>query len=204
MIRINLLPRRHRKAVLPESGILAVALLVVGALVMSYLWEVWRNNQVIAQTAAINGKLVVVRRQVAEVLALEAKIEDLKAREHLLQSLEAREVPWSDMLVDLAGRTPRDAWLASAAIAPGQGGLTLNLNGSALSYNAVARFMTTLTGSPFYSDADLSTAQRTLAGTTTIVQFGLTLKMRPLPAPEPPAPPKSAPLSRAPIQEPSR
>jgi Tfp pilus assembly protein PilN len=203
MIRINLIPQRHRKAVLPESGILAVALLVIGALVMSYLWEVWRNSQIVAQTAAINQKLVVVRRQVAEVLALEAKIEDLKARETLLQSLEAREVPWADMLVDLAGRTPHDAWLANAAVAPGSAsGLALNLTGSALSYDAVARFMTTLTGSPFYADADLQSAQRTLVGTSQVVSFGLTLKMRPLPAPEPPKNP--APLSRAPVQEPSR
>ncbi|HLW48964.1 MAG TPA: PilN domain-containing protein [bacterium] len=204
MIRINLLPQRHRKAFLPESGVLTVAIVVIGVLVASYIWEVWRANQVVAQTAAINRKLVEVRRQVAEVLVLEAKIEDLRARESLLQSLEAREVPWSEMLVDLAGRTPHDAWLASASVSPAQaGGLSLTLNGSALSYDAVARFMTTLTGSPFYSDADLSSAQRTLLGTSPIVQFGLTLKMRPLPASPAPAT-KTAPLSRAPVQEPSR
>lgn len=201
MIRINLIPRRHRRTLLPESGVMAVALMVVGTLVASYLWEVWRNSQIVAQTAAINQKLVVVRRQVAEVLVLEAKIEALKARESLLQSLEAREVPWSDMLVDLAGRTPHDAWLASAGVAQGQGGLSLTLSGSALSYDGVARFMTTLAGSPFYSDADLQSAQRSQLGTAQVVQFALTLKMRPLPA-EPPA--KTAPRSRALGQERSR
>jgi Tfp pilus assembly protein PilN len=84
-----------------------------------------------------------------------------------------------------------------------KGGLSLSLNGSALSYDAVARFMTTLTGSPFYSDADLSSAQRTLLGTSPIVQFGLTLQMRPLPE-EPQPATKPAPLSRAPVQERSR
>jgi Tfp pilus assembly protein PilN len=203
MIRINLLPQRHRKTFLPESGVLTIALVVIGALVVAYFWEVWRNNQVIAQTASIDRKLVVVRRQVAGVLALDAKIEDLKARVSLLQSLEAREVPWADMLVDLAGRTPHDAWLASAAVVEGPSGTVLTLNGSTLSYDAVARFMRTLTGSPFYNDADLQLAQRTVLGTSPIVQFSLVLKMRPLPV-EPAPATQTAPRSRAPVQEPSR
>src|SRR5579864_7076331 len=71
VIRINLLPRRRRRRLIPESGVVVVALLVIGALAASYAWETWRNRRVEAETAAINQKLVVVRRQVAEVLALE-------------------------------------------------------------------------------------------------------------------------------------
>ncbi|MHB8733548.1 MAG: PilN domain-containing protein [bacterium] len=203
MIRINLLPQRRRRRLIPESGVVLVALAVIGALAASYTWETVRNREVEAQTADMNRRLVIVRRQVAEVLALEAKIDDLKARENLLQSLEAREVPWSEMLVDLAERTPRDAWLASAAVSTGSNGtgLGLSLSGSALSYTSVARFMTTLTGSPFYEDVDLQAAQRATAGTTSIVQFGLSLSMRPLPAPQtPPKPPATKPAA----PEPSR
>jgi Tfp pilus assembly protein PilN len=200
VIRINLLPQRRRRRLIPESGVVIVALLVITALAASYLWETWRNREVAAQTAAINQKLVVTRRQVAEVLALEAKIDDLKAREALLASLEAREVPWAEMLIDLAERTPRDAWLASAAVNAGTAGLGLNLQGSAFSYTSVARFMTTLTGSPFYGDVDLQGAQRSTLGTTPIVQFGLTLSMRPLPVP----PAQPAPATTKPAQEPSR
>jgi Tfp pilus assembly protein PilN len=178
-----------------------VAVLVIAALAASYLWETWRNREVAAQTAEINKKLVVTRRQVAEVLALEAQIDDLKAREALLQSLEAREVPWSEILIDLAQRTPRDAWLASAAVNPGSAGLGMNLQGSAFSYTSVARFMTTLTGSPFYTDVDLQGAQRSTLGTTPIVQFGLSLGMRPLPLPS--AQPAPATTKRA-APEPSR
>jgi Tfp pilus assembly protein PilN len=189
VIRINLLPRRRRRRLIPESGVVVVALLVIGALAASYAWETWRNRRVEAETAAINQKLVVVRRQVAEVLALEAKIDDLKARENLLQSLEAREVPWPEMLADLAERTPRDAWLGNAAVGgtSSAAGLSVSLSGSALSYTAVANFMTTLTASPYYNDVDLQTAQRATRDTTPVVQFGLTLSMRPLPVPPVPA-----------------
>ncbi len=201
MIRINLLPQRRRRRLIPESGVVLVALLVIGALAASYAWETWRNRRVAAETVEINRKLVVIRRQVAEVLALEAKIEDLKARENLLQSLEAREVPWSEMLIDLAERTPRDAWLANATVGGGSSGLALSLTGSALSYTSVARFMTTLTGSPYYNDVDLQTAARSTVGATSVVQFGLNLNLRPLPTPSaPPAPPAAKPVA----PEPSR
>ena len=202
MIRINLLPQRRRRRLIPESGVVLVALLVIGALAASYAWETWRNRRVAAETAEINRKLVVLRLQVAEVLALEAKINDLKARENLLQSLEAREVPWSEMLIDLAERTPRDAWLANATVGGGgSSGLSLTLSGSALSYTSVARFMMTLTGSPYYNDVDLQAAQRATLGATPVVQFGLTLSMRPLPAsPVPATPPATKPA----VPEPSR
>ena len=201
MIRINLLPQRRRRRLIPESGVVLVALLVIGALAASYAWEAWRNRRVAAETVEINRKLVVIRRQVAEVLALEAKIEDLKARENLLQSLEAREIPWSEMLIDLAERTPRDAWLANATVGGGGAGLSLSLTGSALSYTSVARFMTTLTGSPYYNDVDLQGAQRGTLGTTPVVQFGLSLSMRPLPAPPAPA---TQPATKPAAPEPSR
>jgi Tfp pilus assembly protein PilN len=186
MIRINLLPRRHRRRLIPESGVVLVAVMVIGALAASYAWETWRNERVAAETARINQKLVVVRRQVAEVLALEAKIDDLKARESLLKSLEAREIPWADMLADLAERTPHDAWLANVSVS-GTAGLSLSLQGSGMSYDAVARLMTALAGSSFYSDVDLQAAQRATIGASTVVQFGLSLKMRPLPGAAVPA-----------------
>jgi Tfp pilus assembly protein PilN len=201
VIRINLLPQRRRRRLVPESGVVMVAVFVIGALAGSYAWYGWRNRQVAAETAEINQKLVVTRRQVAEVLALEAKIDDLKARENLLQSLEAREVPWAEMLVDLAERTPRDAWLGSAAITQASGGLGLALSGSALSYTSVAHFMTALTGSRFYSDVDLQAAQRAALGETPVIQFGLSLNLRPLPQPQTPA---KAPAAKPVSTEPSR
>jgi Tfp pilus assembly protein PilN len=203
VIRINLLPQRRRRRLIPESGVVIVALLVIAALAASYAWETWQNRRIANETAELNRKLVVVRRQVAEVLVLEAKIDDLKARETLLQSLEAREVPWSEMLIDLAERTPRDAWLGNAAVSGNASGtsLGLTLQGSALSYTSVARFMIALSGSPFYSDVDLQAAQRSTVGATPVVQFGLTLMMRPLAASQaPPAPPATKPVA----PEPSR
>lgn len=201
MIKINLLPQRRRRRLIPESGVVLVALGVIAALAGGYAWETVRNRDVAKQTEDLNRKLVVVRRQVAEVLALEAKIDDLRARESLLSSLEAREVPWPEILVDLAGRTPRDAWLVNASISATPSGLGLNVAGSALSYTSVAHFMVALGASPFYSDVDLQAAQAGKVGLTPIVQFGLTLPMRPLPAPQAPSAPQP---TKSMIQEPSR
>lgn len=180
MIRINLLPQRRRRRLVPESGVVLVAVVVIGALAGAQVWESLRNRRVAAETAEINRKLVVARQQAAEVLALEAKVEDLKAQEDLLRSLEARELPWAEMLTDLAARTPHDAWLGGAAVGAGPP-MLLSLQGSALSYDGVARFMRSLAGSPFYSDMDLQAAQRG-GGSGSTVQFGLSLTMVPIPS----------------------
>ncbi len=181
MIRINLLPRRRRRRrLVPEFGVVSVVLLVIGALVGSYFYFELQNRLVQDETAAISAKIAENKPKVAAVLAMEAKIEDLQAREHLLLTLEAREIPWTEVLTDLAARTPRDAWLggASVAAAPGQPG-RLTLSGAAMSYDAVGRFITNLAGSRFYSDVDLQSAQATTVGNTEVVQFGLLTTLRP-------------------------
>ncbi len=186
MIRINLLPvRRRRRRLIPESGVVGVVLVVIALLVGSYLYGAWQNHRVEAQTEEINRRLVAIRPKAAQVLALEAKIGELRAREELLRTLEARQLPWSEMLTDLAQRTPRDAWLASASVT-GAGTPRLSLQGSAMSYNAVARLMMNLAGSRFYSDVDLQGASGGgKVANTQVVQFGVFTTLRPV---EPAAP----------------
>jgi type IV pilus assembly protein PilN len=179
VIRINLLPqrRRRRRRFAPESGVVTVVLLVVAGLVLAYLYGEVRNTRVKVETDQIHREIEAIRPKVAEILALEKQIEALRAKEELLKTLEAREIPWADLLADLAQRTPQDAWLASATFAPSQAG-TLYLQGSGFSYNAVARFMTNLAGSKFYSDIDLSQAQKTEVGRRTVIQFGIYATLR--------------------------
>jgi Tfp pilus assembly protein PilN len=181
MIRINLLPqRRRRRRLIPESGVVAVTLAVIGALVASYSYYGIRNHQVQAQTERINREIAAIQPTVAEVLALEAQIEDMRAKETLLRALEARQLPWAEMLTDLARRTPPDAWLASAAVTGSEGTATrLTLSGSAMSYNAVARFMINLAASPFYAEVDLQAAQSNVSQSASVVQFGLYTTVRP-------------------------
>jgi len=181
MIRINLLPeRRRRRRLVPESGVISVLLLVIAALVGSYFHGAYQNRLIQAQTGEINRKTAEIRPKVAEVLALEVKMEDLRAREELLRTLEARQVPWAEMLTDLAQRTPQDAWLAGASVTDTKGAARLTLTGSAMSYNAVARFMTNLAASRFYSDVDLQGAHGTKLASAQIVQFGLLTTLRPV------------------------
>ncbi len=179
MIRINLLPqrRRRRRRFAPESGVITVVLLVVAGLVLAYLYGEVRNTRVKVETDQINHEIEALRPKVAEILALEKQIEELRAKEELLKSLEAREIPWADILADLARRTPQDAWLSNASFAPSQAA-ALYLQGSGFSYNAVARFMTNLAGSKFYSDITLSQAQKADINQRTVIQFGIYATLR--------------------------
>lgn len=183
MIRINLLPqrRRRRRQFAPESGVVIVALLVIAGLVLAYLYGEVRNTRVKVETDQINRQIEALRPKVAEILALEKQIELLRARETLLKTLEAREIPWADILADLARRTPQDAWVSSASFLPTQQ-TALSLMGNAFSYDAVGRFMTNLAGSRFYSDVDLSGATKTTAaGQRKVIAFSIIAVLRPVP-----------------------
>lgn len=183
MIRINLLPvRRRGRRLVPESGVVSAVLLVIASLVAAYFYGAWQNRRVEVETAAINQKLVEIRPKVAQVRALEMQIEDLQAREGLLRTLEARQLPWPEILIDLAQRTPTDAWLNSASIT-GDAIPHLSLSGSALSYNSVAHFMTNLAASRFYSDVDLQAVQGSKTAAVQVIQFGLVTTLRPVSAP---------------------
>jgi type IV pilus assembly protein PilN len=181
VIRINLLPqrRRRRRRFAPESGVVTVVLLVIAGLVLGYLYGEVRNTRVKVETDQINREIEAIRPKVAEILALEKQIEALRAKEELLKTLQAREIPWAEILADLAQRTPQDAWLSSASFAPSSAGM-LYLQGSGFSYNAVARFMTNIAGSRFFSDVDLSQAQRADINRRTVIQFGINATLRPI------------------------
>ncbi len=180
MIKINLLPRRRRRRVIPEVGVVAVLAVVAGLLAASYAFYLWRNHQVAADVDRINHQVSLLAPKVAKELALEKQIEELRAKEGILKSIQARQIAWPDLLTDLAARTPQGVWLTSASI--GQSGQQFTLQGTAMSYSAVAGFMTNLAGSQFYSDVDLQAAQQSKLGQTAVVQFGLTLTMRPVQA----------------------
>jgi Tfp pilus assembly protein PilN len=180
VIRINLLPqrRRRRRRFAPESGVIVVALLVLAGLVLSYLYGEVQNTRVKVETDQINRDIEAIRPKVAAILALEQRIESLREKEELLKALEARQLPWADILSDLAVRTPQDAWLSSATFNPTAGG-QLTLIGSAMSYDSVGRLMTNLARSRFYSDVDLSQAQKGNVGQRTIILFNLAVTLRP-------------------------
>jgi len=180
MIRINLLPeRRARRRLVAGVDVIVVFLLVVAGLAVAYSYGKYQNNQVRKQVDAINRELVELRPKAAAVLNMEQQLEALRAKEDLLKTLEARQLPWPELLADLAERTPKDAWLASAAVSLAEAQTRrLALQGSALSYDAVARFMTNLSGSQYYSVVDLQAAQLSPIGARDVVQFSLTVTLR--------------------------
>ncbi len=179
MIRINLLPeRRRRRRLAPESGVATVVLLVIAALLASYFYYSLRNSRMSGEIEAITREITEIRPKVAEVLALQAKIDEMRAREDLLKSLEAHQLPWAEVLFDLVDRTPQDVWLASVTFIPTPQTL-LTLQGNAFSYDAVGRFMTNLAGSRFYDGVDLQAAVESKAGSRPVVTFGLAVGVRP-------------------------
>ena len=95
MIRINLLPARPRRSLIPEPAVFGVLAAVCVALALTYFYGVWRTNQLNAEINEITAETAALHPRVEDVLQLEASIEDLQARESLLQGLEGRATPWA-------------------------------------------------------------------------------------------------------------
>jgi len=179
MIRINLLPARPRRSLIPEPAVFGALAAVFVALALTYLYGVWRTNELNGEITTITAETAALHPRVEDVLQLEANIEDLQARESLLQGLEDHATPWADLLTDLAQRTPADVWLANVSSVGSNS--TFTVQGTAHSYHSVAAFMRQLKVSPFYGRVTLGTAQDIddQSEQTEAVQFGLSLSMRP-------------------------
>lgn len=176
MIRINLLPRERvrRPAVAPRAlALLLVGVILVGALA-STLYLNARNARVRAEVDRVNAEIEALRPRVQRVEALRRQIEAARRKEQLLRQLEATRVPWDTVLEELRTVMPQDVWLTQVEVRD-VGDLVFN--GYGMSYEAVARFMVSLEGSPLFKDVDMLISQQQLITNRPVINFSLTAKL---------------------------
>lgn len=177
MIKINLLPRERirRVAVAPRILVGLVAVVVVVALGLVWVWMATRNALLRGQIADVNQKIEILKPQVAEVEALQRQINDARRKEQLLRQLQASRVPWDRVFNELRKVMPTDVWLNRISAAPGG----LELEGIGLSYESVARFMVSLNSSSVFQNAEFFTASKTAVEKREAVNFKISVQLAP-------------------------
>ncbi|TMJ01508.1 MAG: PilN domain-containing protein [Bacillati bacterium ANGP1] len=178
MIRINLLPRERvrRPTVAPRVLVGLAFVVVVAALVLATLALNLRNARVRAQIDDVNVRIEELKPKVAEVEALQRQIAEARRKEQLLRQLEGLRIPWDNVLNELRKIMPADVWLIRID-ARGDGNLTFN--GFGMSYEAVARFMVNLDGSPLFQGADLTIGQKQNQAGHDVINFSVTASLTP-------------------------
>lgn len=173
MIRINLLPREKaaRRPVAPRLlAILVIGILLVGVAAAT-LFLNRRNAGVRAQVDSVNRQIDTLRPRVQQVEELRRAIEAARKKEQLLRRLEEARVPWDQVLAELRRVLPTDVWLTQVeAYATGE----MVFNGYGLSYESVARFMTSLEGSDRFEAIDMLISQKQKISGREVVNFSVT------------------------------
>lgn len=183
MIRINLLPKAPARRIsgrpLFEIGIpLVVLAIVVG-------WYLFLSGQVKdlkGEIQATDRLIAELQPQVERVEELKRQIEAAKEKEQLLAQLLATQMPASSILTNLRVLIPKDVWIVSLSV-PNTG--SFSLDGSAMSYVAVARLLENLETARLFEGLDLSVAERERVGSTDVVKYTVTGRLlRPGATPE--------------------
>jgi Tfp pilus assembly PilM family ATPase/Tfp pilus assembly protein PilN len=199
---INLLPT-SRAIWLPARGAIKVGVaLMVLILVGSIIWAVSLRNRITEQETRLDS----LRNQIA---VLEPQLEMLRAVKATEQALrneveratariaKERAVRWSQILVDVADRLPRDMWLMELSSPDSS---KLKLAGVATNRAAIPNAIESLGSSPYLNNVVLGSLNKdeTYAPGRPVIRYQINAKLYRGMLSAPPAP---AAISTAPSEE---
>lgn len=176
MIRINLLPRERirRRPVGTTALIMVVVGVVVAGMVASTVVLNRRIDGKREELAQVNQQINDLRPRLLRVEELRRQIDAARRKEQLLKALEASRVPWDTVLEELRTVMPQDVWLVQVELKDSG---DLVLNGYAMSYEAVARFMVSLENSRLFSTVEMLISQKSDVAGREVVNFSLTSRL---------------------------
>jgi type IV pilus assembly protein PilN len=187
MIRINLLPvrqlRKKKRLQLEVFGFcLLLALLGVslGAYGLQLGMMVEGLKQEISQ---LNQQKALYSKIIAEIKQLDSKKNMLEKKIDVIRELKLSSQVSVRVLDELAAVTPSERlWLNNLQHSAGR----LVISGVALDNATIAQYMTKLTSSPYFADADLANSTSTVVAGNRLQSFSLTIQIvNPEPAEQP-------------------
>jgi len=175
LIRINLLPRVPRRR-LPGRRFLEIGLPVAVAvvLVVAAVWMNQRNAGVAADVASANREIAELQPQVDHVLELDRRIKAMREKEAVIVDLLKQQLPAASILNEFRLLIPKDAWVTSLSVPEPS---SLNIEGMAMTYYAVAQLMDNLGTGRLFREVDLTVVQLERIGTRDVVRFQVTARI---------------------------
>ncbi len=160
MIRINLLPfraARKKENIKRQISVyvLTVILLLVG---IGYTFLDLRSqlSKLKDEEKKVNDELATYKKTVDEISKLEKKIKEIKAKLAVIKTLEKGKTGPVHLLDEVAKAVPKEKlWLNSF----NESGGNLQLSGTAMDNETVAKFMTNLEKSEYINTVDLQNAR---------------------------------------------
>lgn len=155
---INLIPKeeqvqQQKQKVVKLSSVFAVFILLVVIGISGYY--VNKQSKLTGQLNRYNAQIEDLRTQIASAKDIEVSARTLDARYKLLKGVYNDRILYSDLLIEIRKRIPTGVSLESFSLSSGvESNLNMiSLSGNATDYNAVARFIETLSDKE-YRDAN--------------------------------------------------
>lgn len=175
MIRINLLPKVPRK-ILPGRTIIEIGLPVAVLGVVIVLWAVLAGQNAALQrdVDAANKEINELRPTVERVIELDRQIAAMREREKVVADLLKQQLPAAAILNEIRLLVPKEVWVVSMTVPEPS---SINMEGMALNYYAVARLMDNLASGQLFRDVDLMVVQLEKVGLTEVVRYQITARI---------------------------
>lgn len=177
MIKINLLPVRaaKKKETLRQQISVAVMSLVLVLIVIGYFhFRIVKNiEEVTTKIASTEGELQKTKAQIGEVSKFKEAKKVLENKLGVIESLKKGKAGPVKMLDELSSVTPEKLWLNSFKE---QGG-GINIEGTAISNEVIAQFMTDMEKSSNFKDIELVVTEQIEQGGVKMKKFSLTGKL---------------------------
>ncbi|MEK6725293.1 MAG: PilN domain-containing protein [Deltaproteobacteria bacterium] len=177
MIKINLLPVRaaKKKETLRQQISVAVMSLVLVLIVIGYFhFRIVKNiAEVTAKIASTEGELQKTKTQIGEVSKFKEAKKVLENKLGVIESLKKGKAGPVKMLDELSSVTPEKLWLVSFK----EQGRNINIEGTAISNEVIAQFMTDMEKSSNFKDIELVVTEQIEQGGMKLKKFSLTGKL---------------------------
>ncbi|HHY94971.1 MAG TPA: PilN domain-containing protein [Firmicutes bacterium] len=155
---IDLTPRDRRLQRRVSSVQFAViALLVAGTVFLgaeaAIYW--WRCQEANAAIRRADSQIEAMAEYVRETSRLEKEIADMASYMATMQKLVANQVPWDEVVNDVAARLPGNVWLSKVVMEMN----SVQLEGYAPSHLEVAQVVKEMGNSEWFKEVDLSKSE---------------------------------------------
>jgi type IV pilus assembly protein PilN len=171
MIRINLLPVRvSKKKVAGRQQVLLLALLVLLALIVNWVWASSRAADLASREAKMRrtrDEITQLDRIIGEVKDIKAQQAALKEKLDILERLKAGRSGPVKLLDQLAQIIPERLEIRKMD----EKGGAVTFDGSAATIDDVSAFMTALKGTPYFSQIELKKTIAVTRGGMRVVDF---------------------------------
>ncbi|MGE4545118.1 MAG: PilN domain-containing protein [Pedobacter sp.] len=160
MIRINLLPVREAQKRAKFFTQMAVALVVLGVVVVGcfglYFFKATQIAKKKAEIQAAQTEINQLKKAIGDVANFKNKQKELQGKLDVLSELKNKKNGPVHLLDELSSVLPKKLWIESFK----ESGGNISIEGVGLNEETVAVFMKDLESSPYYKDVELKVTQQ--------------------------------------------